>query len=47
VEAARTIDIRVLDHIIVGKEGYCSFRERHLLPAMQEERIVKGELKIP
>jgi len=47
VEAARTIDIRVLDHIIVGKEGYCSFRERHLLPAMAEERIVKGELKIP
>jgi DNA repair protein RadC len=46
VEAARTIDIRVLDHIIVGKEGYCSFRERHLLPSLPEERNVKGELKI-
>ena len=47
VEAARTIDIRVLDHIIVGKEGYCSFRERHLLPSIREEGIIKGELKIP
>ena len=47
VEAARTIDIRVLDHIIVGKAGYCSFRERHLLPSVHEERSVKGELKIP
>jgi DNA repair protein RadC len=27
VEAARTIDLRVLDHIIVGKEGHCSLRE--------------------
>ena len=32
-EAARTIDLRVLDHIIVGKEGYFSFTENHLLPA--------------
>ncbi len=31
LEAARTIDLRVLDHIIVGKEGYCSFVERGLL----------------
>ncbi len=31
VEAARTIDLRVLDHIIVGKEGYFSFVENHLL----------------
>ena len=30
-EAARTIDLRVLDHIIVGKEGYFSFVENHLL----------------
>ncbi len=32
-EATRTIDIRVLDHIIVGKDSYFSFREQHLLPA--------------
>ena len=32
VEAARTIDLRVLDHIIVGKEGYCSFSESRLMP---------------
>ena len=31
VEAARTIDLRVLDHLIVGKEGYCSFVESRLL----------------
>jgi len=31
VEAARTVDIRVLDHIVVGKEGYCSFLEKQLL----------------
>jgi DNA repair protein RadC len=31
-EAARTIDLRVLDHIIVGKEGYCSFLESRLMP---------------
>jgi DNA repair protein RadC len=46
-EAVRTIDIRVLDHIIVGKEGYCSFVERQLLPIAVEERRVKGELKAP
>jgi DNA repair protein RadC len=32
VEAARTIDLRVLDHIIVGKEGHFSFVENHLFP---------------
>jgi DNA repair protein RadC len=32
VEAARTIDLRVLDHIIIGKEGYCSFSESRLMP---------------
>ena len=32
VEAARTIDLRVLDHLIVGKEGYCSFVESRLMP---------------
>jgi DNA repair protein RadC len=32
IEAARTIDLRVLDHLIVGKEGYCSFAESRLLP---------------
>jgi len=30
-EVAHTIDIRVLDHIIVGKDKYFSFRERGLL----------------
>ncbi len=32
IEAARTIDLRVLDHIIIGKEGYCSFSESRLMP---------------
>lgn len=32
-EAARPIDVRVLDHIIVGKDDYFSFREQQLLPA--------------
>lgn len=31
VEAARTVEIRVLDHIIVGKNGYFSFQENRLL----------------
>ena len=31
-EAAGTLDIRVLDHLIVGKEGYFSFMENSLLP---------------
>ena len=31
MEAARTIDLRVLDHLIVGKEGYCSFVESRLM----------------
>ena len=31
-EAASTLDIRVLDHLIVGKEGYFSFMENSLLP---------------
>jgi DNA repair protein RadC len=30
-EAARTVEIRVLDHIIVGKNGYFSFQENRLL----------------
>ena len=30
-KAAETVNIRVLDHIIVGKEGYCSFNERGLM----------------
>lgn len=29
-EAARTVDIRVLDHIIVGKSDYFSFREHRI-----------------
>jgi DNA repair protein RadC len=32
VEAARTVDIRVLDHIIVGRKGFFSFHESQLLP---------------
>lgn len=30
-QAARTLDIRVLDHIVVGKDGYFSFMECGLL----------------
>jgi DNA repair protein RadC len=38
VEAARTIDLRVLDHIIVGKEGYCSFLESRLMPGSENSK---------
>ena len=31
IEAARTVEIRVLDHLIVGKAGHCSFHENQLL----------------
>jgi len=31
-ETARTVDVRVVDHIIVGKDGYFSFVESKLLP---------------
>lgn len=31
VEAARTVEIRVLDHLIVGRAGYFSFHENQLL----------------
>ncbi len=37
-EAARTIDLRVLDHIIVGKEGYCSFLESRLMPMSENSK---------
>jgi len=30
-EAARTLDIKILDHIVVGKDGYFSFLEKGLL----------------
>lgn len=30
-KAAEAVNIRVLDHIIVGKSGYCSFNERGLM----------------
>jgi len=33
VEAARTIDIRVIDHIVVGKDSHFSFMEHRLLPS--------------
>ncbi len=32
IETARTVEIRVLDHIIVGKNSYFSFQENRLLP---------------
>ena len=38
MDAARTIDLRVLDHIIVGKEGYCSFLESRLMPVPEISR---------
>jgi serine/threonine-protein kinase len=31
-DAAFALDIRVLDHLIVGKDGYFSFMENNLLP---------------
>ena len=31
VEAAKSMDIEVHDHIIIGKEGYFSFRDSGLL----------------
>jgi DNA repair protein RadC len=31
---AHTIELRVLDHLIVGKEGYCSFVESRLMPGL-------------
>ena len=31
IEAARTVEIKVLDHLIVGKNGYFSFQENRLL----------------
>ena len=31
IEAAHTMDIRIVDHIIVGKEGYFSFMEHNLV----------------
>lgn len=30
-ESARTLDLRILDHIVVGKEGHFSFMENRLL----------------
>jgi len=33
VDAALALDIRVLDHLIVGKQGYFSFMENGLFPA--------------
>ncbi|MBI2877384.1 MAG: DNA repair protein RadC [Candidatus Tectomicrobia bacterium] len=33
-EATRTVDVRVVDHIIIGKDGYFSFEEEHLLPRL-------------
>jgi len=33
IQAAATVDIRVVDHIIVAKDGYLSFMEEGLLSA--------------
>ncbi|MBI3951820.1 MAG: DNA repair protein RadC [Acidobacteria bacterium] len=33
VESAHAMDIRVVDHIVVGKDGYFSFVESRLLPS--------------
>jgi DNA repair protein RadC len=30
-EATRVMDVRLLDHLVIGREGYFSFRERALL----------------
>jgi DNA repair protein RadC len=30
-DAAKTVDMRVLDHIIVGRGGYFSFAEQHMI----------------
>lgn len=30
-EAGRIVDLRILDHIVVAKDGYFSFLENHLL----------------
>lgn len=32
VDAARAIDLRVLDHIVIGKQDHFSFLEAHVLP---------------
>ncbi|MFQ5794994.1 MAG: DNA repair protein RadC [Candidatus Bipolaricaulia bacterium] len=34
IEAVQPIDIRVLDHIIIGKDGHFSFLENHLLEGL-------------
>lgn len=47
VDAAGAIDLRVLDHIIVGREGHFSFLEKGLLPTAEERAKGRGELKIP
>ena len=31
VEAGKIIGIEVLDHIIIGKDSFCSFKERGLI----------------
>jgi len=36
-DAAKTLDIRVLDHIIVGKDGYFSFMENGLLSGLKHK----------
>jgi len=33
VQAAADVDVRVLDHIIVGRDGYLSFMEQGLMPS--------------
>lgn len=45
-EAARIMDIPLLDHIILGRDGvYCSFRKNGFLPAWEEEKRTVAEKK--
>jgi hypothetical protein len=45
-EAARIMDIPLLDHIILGRDGvYCSFLTNGFLPAWEEEKRKVAEKK--
>jgi DNA repair protein RadC len=43
IEAAGTIDLRVLDHVIIGREDYFSFVENRLLPGTGERGSLPAE----
>jgi len=42
VEAGRMLDIEVLDHIIIGKKGHVSLKERSLMGSNQDEHAAKS-----